>query len=182
MARETVVLETARLILRKRTVADADALHASYADPQIMTYWSHAPHETIDQTRADFARSIDDPNWRAWAITLKGDDRAIGMVAAGEKRQGGVTELGYIVARSHWGTGIAREAVSAVIDRLFVEGQRRVFADADPDNAASRRLLERLGFKLEGVLRGEWETHLGVRDSTIYGLLRDEWSARRELG
>ena len=78
-----------------------------------------------------------------------------------------------MLAREHWGGGIAREAVSAVIDQIFAEGQRRVFADTDPDNAPSRGLLERLGFKLEGYLRAEWETHLGVRDTTLYGLLRE---------
>ena len=70
---------------------------------------------------------------------------------------------------------VAAEAVTRVIDQLFAEGQRRVFADTDPDNVASRRLLERLGFRLEGMLRGEWETHIGVRDTALYGLLREEW-------
>ena len=174
--RETVVLETARLILRPRTLDDAESLHAAFADPELMQYWSGPPHASVEETRADLAR--DAPEWRRWAITLKGDDAAIGVVAAGEKRQGNVTEIGYILARDHWGSGIAREAVSAVIDRIFVEGQRRVFADTDPDNKPSRAMLERLGFKLEALLRAEWETHLGVRDTTIYGLLRDEWIGR----
>lgn len=177
MARETVVLETQRLILRPRTIDDAEALHASFADMELMRFWSGPPHETVEQTRADFARSVGDPNWRAWAVTLKGDDTAIGFLAAGEKRQRNVTEIGYMLAREHWGSGIAREAVSALIGHVFAEGQRKVFADTDPDNAASRALLERLGFKLEGYLRAEWETHIGVRDTTIYGLLREEWGA-----
>ena len=171
--RETVVLETARLILRPRTVDDAEALHPAFADPELMRYWSGPPHASVEETRADLGREA--PEWRRWAITLKGDDTAIGVVAAGEKRQGNVTEIGYILTREQWGSGIAREAVSAVIDRIFAEGQRRVFADTDPDNAASRAMLERLGFKLEALLRAEWETHLGVRDTTIYGLLREEW-------
>ena len=48
-------------------------------------------------------------------------------------------------------------------------------AFTDPENAASVALLGRLGFKLEGQLRGEWETHIGVRDSLIFGLLAEEW-------
>jgi len=80
-----------------------------------------------------------------------------------------------MLARAHWGGGIAAEAVGVVIDRIFAEGQRRVFADTDPDNRPSRALLERLGFRLEGLLRAEWETHIGVRDTTLYGLLADEW-------
>ena len=65
-----------------------------------------------------------------------------------------------------------------MIDQLFDEGQRRVFADTDPENVSSLALLERLGFRREGLLRGEWATHLGVRDSVILGLLRDEWRVR----
>lgn len=171
-ARPTPVLQTPRLILRPRLVTDAEALFPSFADPDLMAYWSGAPHASVDETRADFARHADD--WRAWAVTLRGDDTAIGMVAAGEKRQGNVSELGYLFARAHWGTGVAREAVRAVIDRIFAEGQRKVFADTDPDNAPSRALLERLGFVQEGYLRAEWETHLGVRDTVLYGLLRGD--------
>lgn len=175
--RETIVIETPRLVLRPPTLDDAEALHAAFADVDAMRYWSGPPHASVEETRADLAR--DAPEWRRWAITLKGDDTAIGVVVAGEKRQGNVTEIGYILVRAHWGSGIAREAASAVIDRIFAEGQRRVFADTDPDNAPSRAMLEKLGFKLEAVLRAEWETHLGVRDTTIYGLLRDEWGAAR---
>ncbi|MDT8759500.1 GNAT family N-acetyltransferase [Sphingomonas psychrotolerans] len=171
--RPTPVLETARLRLRPGGAADAEALHSAFADPELMRWWSNAPHVSIEQTRADLAQQA--PEWRRWIVTLKDDDRAIGFVAAGEKRQGNVSEIGYLLRREYWGTGIATEAVTCVIDRLFVEGQRRVFADTDPDNAASRRLLERLGFRLEGVLRGEWETHIGVRDTALYGLLREDW-------
>jgi len=167
------VLETARLRLRQRTPGDAEALFPTYADAGLMTWWSHPPHESVEETRANFAQPSG--NWRAWAITRKGDDKAIGFVAAGEKRQGNVSELGYMLARDHWGGGVAKEAVYAVIGQLFAEGQRRVFADVDPDNAASRKLLESLGFRLEGILRAEWETHLGVRDTALYGLLREDW-------
>jgi ribosomal-protein-alanine N-acetyltransferase len=166
-------LETARLRLRTRTAADADALFPSFADAELMHYWSHGPHETVEQTRAKFAEAF--ALWRAWALTLQGDDRAIGFVAVGEKRPG-VSELGYMLARAHWGRGIAREAVGAVLDQLFrVERQRRVFADTDPDNAPSNALLETLGFQREGLLRAEWETHIGVRDTVLWGLLASDW-------
>ena len=172
--RETVVLETARLRIRPLTAEDAAALHPTYADAELMTYWSGAPHASIDETRAELSREA--PEWRRWAITLRdGDGAAIGTLGAGEKRQGNVTEIGYLLARAHWGAGLAHDAVSALIDRIFAEGQRKVFADTDPDNAASRALLERLGFTLEGRLRAEWETHIGVRDTTLYGLLAAEW-------
>ena len=172
-ARETAALETARLRLRPRTPEDAEALFPSFSDPELMHFWSGPPHADLAETRAHFDSLT--PGWRAWAITLKGDDSAIGFVAAGEKRQGDVSEIGYMLARAHWGMGIAAEAVSAVIDRIFAEGQRRVFADTDPENLASRGLLERLGFQFEGTLRAEWETHIGVRDTALYGLLPSDW-------
>lgn len=179
-ARETPILETARFRLRPRRVEDADALHDNFTDAEVMQYWSDAPHTSVEQTRAMFARSR--PEWRCWSVTLKDNDVPLGFVAAGEKRQGNVTELGYMIDRRQWGRGVAGEAVSAVIDQIFAEGQRRVFADTDPDNAPSRALLEKLGFKLEGYLRAEWETHLGVRDTTLYGLLKAEWEARKAEG
>ncbi|MDV3455463.1 GNAT family protein [Sphingomonas sp. HF-S4] len=171
--RDAPVLESTRLRLRPRTLDDAEALHPAYADAELMHWWSSGPHDGVEQTRAHLAQEA--PGWRCWAITLRGDDKAIGFAAAGEKRQGNVSEIGYLLCREYWGSGIAAEAVGCVIDRIFAEGQRRVFADTDPDNAASRRLLERLGFQLEGTLRGEWETHIGVRDTALYGLLREDW-------
>jgi RimJ/RimL family protein N-acetyltransferase len=80
-----------------------------------------------------------------------------------------------MLERAAWGSGIARAAVSGLITCLFARGQRRVFADTDPENIGSNRLLESLGFTLEGRLRGEWETHIGVRDTFIWGLLAEEW-------
>ncbi|UYY79001.1 GNAT family N-acetyltransferase [Sphingomonas sp. R1] len=175
-ARGTPTLTSPRLRLRPRGVEDAEALFPSLADPALMRWWSHPPHETIDQTRASFGRG--DPAWRVWAILPATEDAAIGYVAVGERRAK-VSEIGYLLARSHWGQGLAEEAIATVIEHLFlVEGQRRVFADTDPDNVYSRRLLERLGFRLEGVLRAEWETHIGIRDTTLYGLLKEDWTCR----
>ncbi len=172
---ETPPIATTRLRLRARRPDDAEALFPSLSDADLMHWWSRPPYDSVAELREHFAQVHD--GWRCWAITLPGDDRAIGFISAGEKRQGKVTEIGYMLAREHWGTGIAREAVAAVITQLFAEGQRRVFADTDPENAASNALLDRLGFRREGLLRGEWETHIGVRDSIIWGLLADEWES-----
>ena len=180
--RDTPRLESARLVLRALSPDDADALHPTLADESLMTWWSSAAHRDVAETRAylAFDGRADADQWQSWAITVRDEgDTAVGFVSAGARRAG-VSEVGYMLARSLWGRDIAVEAVNRVIEYLFVEdGHRRVFADTDPDNFHSRTLLEKLGFKQEGVLRGEWETHIGVRDSVIYGLLKDEWAARR---
>lgn len=173
------VLRTRRLVLRGLSTDDAAALHPMYADAEANHWGSRPPHTNLQETRDRLANSVSDAHWRAWAVTLKGDDTAIGTVACYEKRQGKVSEIGYSLCRPHWGRGIAKEAVTALIDLLFAEGQRRVFADTDPDNAASIALVEGLGFTREARLRAEWETHIGVRDSLIFGILADEWRARR---
>jgi len=178
---DTPIFATERLVLRPLRANDADALHAIYGDAAASIWSSHPPHAHVEETRERIAQTIDDPDWRNWVITLKGDDAAIGTLGAYEKRQGKVIEIGYALVPAHWGRGIASEAVRALVTRLFAEGNRRVFADTDPENTASNRLLERLGFAREGYLRGEWETHLGVRDSYIWGMLADEWEVRDEV-
>src|SRR6478735_1007276 len=172
------IITTPRLILRGWQAEDADVLFPTFSDPELLTWWSRAPYADVEELRRDVV-ARNSGGWRGWIITMAGTDRAIGQVAAGEKRQGGVSEIGYLLAREAHGKGIAREAVSGLVSQLFAEGQRRVFADTDPDNVQSIALLERLGFRLEGRLRGEWHTHIGVRDSLIYGMLADEWHGAR---
>jgi RimJ/RimL family protein N-acetyltransferase len=167
--------ESTRLAMRPQVPDDADALFEAYSDAELMTYWSSGPHTDIAQTRTYLTNRFDRDDWRGWSICLKGDDRAIGTLAAGVRRNG-VVEIGYMVVRRLWGQGYAREGVTRLLDLLFLEeGRRRVIADTDPDNAPSNALVKSLGFTLEGHLRGEWETHIGVRDSLIWGMLREEW-------
>lgn len=173
------IMETERLVLRPLRIDDGDGLHALMSDPEANTYVSRPPTTSIEESRERMVTMLADPAWRAWAITVKGDDTAIGDVVSFEKRQGKVTEIGYMLTRAYWGKGYVTEAVTALIDLLFSEGQRRVFADTDPDNAASIAVCKRLGFTLEATLRAEWETHIGVRDSLIWGLLEDEWKTAR---
>ncbi|KAG9857902.1 N-acetyltransferase GCN5, partial [Aureobasidium melanogenum] len=168
-----------RISLRPRRESDASALFATMSHPDSMRYWSRAPFTSLSSLREYFsANSTSTSGWETWAIVKANDpsDTAIGFVAAGARRKG-VTEIGYLVAREGLGYGYGREAVSLLIERLFAGGERRIVADVDPENKASIALLTTLGFKLEGHLRAEWETHIGVRDSLIYGLLAEEWQA-----
>ena len=169
------IFTSERLVMRPQRVEDAEALHLAYRDAELMRFWSNGPHASLAETR-DYLTARGGPSpWRGWVMTLAGDDTAIGTLAAGEKRPG-VVEIGYLLSRAHWGHGYAREGVSRLLDLLFrEEGKRRVFADTDPENMASNRLLHSLGFTLEGVLRAEWETHIGVRDTNLWGLLATEW-------
>ena len=111
-----------------------------------------------------------------WGAARREDDRVIGTctlssISLPHKR----AELGFAVARAHWGRGFASEATEALVRFAFdVLGLHRLEADVDPRNGASIRCLERLGFRREGYARERY--HLGgeVQDAVLYGLLRNE--------
>ena len=88
-------------------------------------------------------------------------------------------ELGYVLGRAHWGRGLMQEALSALLTRAFgMMALRRLEAEVDTRNAASARLLQRLGFSREGLLRQRWVTKGEAKDVEIYGLLCNEWPAK----
>lgn len=164
-----------RLTMRPQLPEDAAALFEAYSDVGLMRWWSSGPHASVEESRAYIAARTGPAPWRGWTMVERESGAVIGTLAASEPKPR-VAEIGYLVLRRHWGQGYAREGVSRLIDLLFAdEGHRRIMADTDPDNAPSNALLTRLGFTLEGRLRAEWETHIGVRDSFIWGLLAEEW-------
>jgi RimJ/RimL family protein N-acetyltransferase len=170
--RQLPVIKTDRLVLRAIRADDAASLHIALSDQAVMRWWSRGPHTDLLESQAYVAMNARQENgYHCWAITAQ-DDVALGWVILIEKRPG-VQELGYILRRDYWGRGFAIEATAAITDYAFdVLNARRIFADVDPDNAASIALLKRLQFVAEGRLREEWETHIGVRDSVVFGLLR----------
>ncbi len=171
------VLLTERLRLRPLRVDDADALHPAFANEDLMRWWSSGPHKSVAETREYVAQNCEGEPWQTWAITRIQDDTALGwVVLIHSEDRPNVREIGYILNRSAWGAGIAREAVDRVIRYGFEElGLRRIYADVDPENMSSIKLLNVLGFQQEALLRQEAETHIGIRDSLIFGLLQDDW-------
>lgn len=173
------VLKTKRLVLRQLVVNDASELFEALSDEAVMRYWSSGPVRDVGETRDYIAWNSDsDADHKCWAITRDGQS-ALGWIILMPRRKNSF-ELGYILRRSHWRQGYLSEAAVAVLDYAFGSlSARRVMADTDPDNSGSIKLLQKLGFQQEGHLRGEWETHIGIRDSLIFGLLRDEWKGGR---
>lgn len=173
---EAPLLHTQRFVLRPVVRADAATLLPSFSDPDVMRWWSRGPFTSEEELAEWLVPSGGWPGGRSWAVAESETGPAIGRLAA-INRGDRISEIGYLVARERQRQGVAREAVAALVTHLFAEGCRRIYADTDPENAASNRLLERLGFTLEGRLREQWTTHLGRRDSLIWGLLAQEWNA-----
>ena len=85
-------------------------------------------------------------------------------------------EVGYVLAQAYWGAGFMLEAMTAFVGFAFEQvGLRRLEAEIDPRNGASAKLLERLGFVREGLLRQRWSVKGEISDSGLYGLLRTQW-------
>lgn len=172
----TPTLETERFILRPLERGDAAALFPTFADPEQMRYWSRGPFESEEELSDWFCDK--DWNGRSWVVVAKSGGPALARLVASPEGDG-VSQIGYLVVRDQQGQGIAGETLPALIGHLFaVEGNRRIWADTDPDNIRSNRLLEKLGFTMERRLKASWRTHIGVRDSFIWGLSASGWAAR----
>lgn len=159
------------IVLRPLEISDAEALFAAHGDAETHHYWSAPAHRDVAETRRNIEETLALSHARAWAITEAGGE-ALGRVGLFPVRDG-VGELGIIMRRDATGRGLASKAIRLVEEYAFGElGLHRLAADVDPDNNASLSLFLRAGFQREGLLRGNWVTHLGVRDSVILGKLR----------
>lgn len=166
---------TAPVVLR-RLDADRDgaALHAIFGDAASCVYMTGPAFATVEETVAALKRWSQGCEETSWAVCDCGGGAALGRIAL-IPRGRDVWEAACMIAPAARGRRLAAAALAVVLDEIFDRrGARRVFADIDPDNAACIRTFQALGFRYEGCLKGNWETHIGVRDSAIYALLRDE--------
>lgn len=178
-------LVTSRLVLREVTLGDLEAAHAIDRDPQVTRYMSFEGTD-LEASRAYLARSIEHAQHTPrhvfdLALTFPGEDRFLGRVGFHVERPEHREAMAwFLLDRALWGQGLVTEAMTALLDFAFdTVGLHRVFGDCDPRNAASARVLEKLGFTREAHLRQNWWLKGEWCDSLIYGLLEDEWRARR---
>ena len=173
-------IDTERFVLEPLAEEHLDGLFAVHGDADATRF---IPSSTW-QTRADaedwLARNMlmrDEGKARRWAIVEKEDARPIGdcMLFSFDERSARA-EIGFVLGRRDWGRGAMREAAGALITTTF-DGLElgRIEAFADPRNVASDRVLRRLGFVHEGLLRQRSTIKGQVCDSNVYGLLRNEW-------
>ena len=168
----TPTLEARGIVLRPLKAADAPTLFAAHSDSHTHKYWSGPAHTSVAQTAAYVEDTLAMAGARSWAITESGGE-ALGRISLFAVRDG-VGEIGIIMRPDATGRGLASKALKLVKEFAFADlGLHRLAADVDPDNSASLSLFLRAGFQREGLLRGNWKTHLGVRDSVILGKLRD---------
>lgn len=159
------VITTDRLILRRFHSSDADAMGRIFGDPEVMYYGDGV--KTQEWVREWLRRWLVDyyANWGfgMWAVVEKTGGEALGYCGLSRfpQRCGqGETEIGYRIARAHWGRGLATEAARAVRDYGFgALGLERLIAMIDPANGASIRVAEKIGMKYERDALLEGYTH-----------------------
>lgn len=176
-ATELPVIETPRVRLRWLEARDVDDLFATFSDPEAMRYWSRPPQRDRAESELLLAQIHDCFARRSlfqWGVAKRDDDRVIGTctlssLSAAHRR----AELGFMLQRAHWGTGLMFEATTALLGFAFATlDLHRIEADVDPHNARSIALLLRHGFVREGLLRQRWWVNGEWQDAEIYGLLR----------
>ena len=155
-------------------------------DLPVLQEWDNNPEfmgkyeELRQETKTELEKTYDNLKDAQWFFVQKKDGTKIGYVA--HFLAAGETELGYFIVPSERGEGHVSEAIEIMVDYLFLSRDLvRVQAKADPENVASWKVLEKAGFKREGVLRKTFYCRGKWRDDCIYSILREEWKEPKIL-
>ena len=153
-------LETERLIIRPLELSDDEGMFAMDSDAEVHKYVGQQPVTTIEQTR-DVIKFVQDQydtlGIGRWAVIEKGTNDFVGWTGLKLMKTtvNGHTDFydfGYRLTRKHWGKGYGTESGRASLQYgLDVMGLKDIYAMTDVDNAASRRILEKLGFQFTGL-------------------------------
>ena len=179
----TYILETERLALREWTPEDADALFVMLGDAEVMRYVDIGkPWEGVERAR-EWAERVQQNyrarGWSRWAVVEKEGGLAVGSCGFVPLPWSGEIDFGYMFRRDRWGRGYASEITPAVLRHGFERyGFAEVVASIAPENDASRRVLEKLGFVYRGneVMQGEEE------ESEIYVAVNPAAAATQAAG
>ncbi|MBW3634627.1 MAG: GNAT family N-acetyltransferase [Chloroflexi bacterium] len=176
-------LITERLLLRDFELDDWPALHDVESRPEVARYQSFEPR-TVAESRAYVAGACEEAKQETretydLAVTLVSEDRLIGRCGMGLTDPDlGEGMLWFTMHPSYWGRGYATEAARGLVDFGFRELRlHRIWADCDPANVASSRVLEKLGMRREGHLRENAWIKGAWADSLIYAILDREWTS-----
>lgn len=149
MEENIMIVETERLILRRYKKSDLKDLYEYLSDSDVVKYEPYKP-----MTMSEVENNLD---WRIStdemiAVELKSNHKMIGNVYLG-KRDFESLEMGYVFNKDYWGKGYAKESCMKLIKLAFSNGIHRIFAECDPQNIGSWKLLESLEFEKEAHLK-----------------------------
>jgi ribosomal-protein-alanine N-acetyltransferase len=174
-------IETARLVLRALRREDAAFIFKEWGDPVVTHYMrDEEPLKSLEQAE-EMLHPLQTPekipNFKWWGIELKAEGCLIGTCGFCRwDKQHQRAEIGYDLWPDYWGQGLMPEAIQALIRFGFEQMElNRIEATTHTENHRSQRVLEKLGFKREGILR-EYYGQGGIfNDQVQFSLLRREW-------
>lgn len=175
-------LPTERLVLRRLRASDAAAIFAYASDPEIGKHTAWPPHRTLADSEAYLAmamRLYEGGNEALWGVELKEEGAIVGTCGLYDlDLQHGTGALGYVLALRLRGRGIMPEAMKAVLACAFGElGLHRVQGVCRVDNMPSTRVMEKLGLRPEGVMRGCRIVKGRRIDMKLYAILAPEFGS-----
>jgi len=181
---EPCEVPTRRLLMRPLRADDTPGMYAIYSDPQTMKYWSSVAISSLEDAARMVTEDLKlqlDGSAVFWAITLPRTGRVIGKFTLFRiDRENRRAEIGYVLNRKFWRKGYGSESLAAMLELFFIQFKlHRLEADIDPANAASIGLLEKFGFRQEGLFRERWRLGDEWRDSIMMSLLNATWQLAR---
>ena len=176
----TKLLETERLLLSKWTlsVEDVKGLYDYAKNPNVGPNAGWAPHKDEDES-AEIIKELFLP-YNVWSIRDKNTHKIMGSIGLEpDRRREGVAslEMGYSLGEQYWGHGYMTEAARAVMKYAFDElGIVIMSICTGPQNKRSQRVIEKCGFKFEGVQRKGYHIYDGTdRDNLVFSILKEEF-------
>jgi RimJ/RimL family protein N-acetyltransferase len=170
-----MILETERLTLSPVTPEDSALIYPVMADPEVMAHMDVAAMDDPDMTLAFIEGRVGEMERGEalyWSVRLSDDNRFVGSVDLTDiDRRHHRAEIGFVLARPVWGQGYGYEAVQAVLGHAATLGFRRLWARTQVGDNASEKLLAKLGFEVEGYMKGHVDRDGERRDCRLWGLL-----------
>ncbi|WP_155591051.1 GNAT family N-acetyltransferase [Lysinibacillus cavernae] len=171
------ILLTERLVLRELSGNDAQALLTCFSNPEVLRHYGQQPLTSLGQVQQIikiFSNNFIEKCGIKWGITLKGQEEIIGTIGFQEwSTEHKKAEISYALFPEYWGKGYAMEAVNCVISYGFEEMELlRIGAIVFTENDASNRLLQKIGFEKEGLLKKYMHQNNVPHDTYIYSLIK----------
>lgn len=188
-----IFLETARMVLRELTEADADGLYRMNNDPEVMRYLNGGLPTTFDEVRLKALPMYLDRydhfhGHGVWAAVDRESRAFLGVFKFHPQtpEDSDDFELGYRMLRSTWGGGLATEGARALVAKGFTElGLRRIWARTMAVNTGSRRVMEKAGLRYVRTFFGEWSEGPipGAEHGDVeYAITQQQWLTRTTNG
>lgn len=176
------IIETPRLILDQLTIQDRASLFAIFSDPDVIRHYDVEQFTHIDEADhliSYFAAKFENDSGIRWAIRDKSNGNFLGTCGFTHwNHYDHSAVIGYELAKEYWGRGYAFESIKAIVEFIFAESfhfyVHRLEAIIVPTNTPSQKLVKRLGFALEGTLRGKCFWNNEFHDMYMFALLRQD--------